>query len=276
MQILFAKDKELNRWCSIKKAVQRRPDHVEKYDIIAFEKKGKNESLKKKYLPSLFVEQVGDPSSKETVYSDSPKRKHEQQQNSEPHTEKNTPNDNFGSQKDESVLTCTPNDKVSVLHEDKAVIKKKSKKNRLTSDVQAIDVITNLQKSKLKKNSMIIQDPSSKTALKKKSNNFIVDKTSTIEKCESPTIQKIIGTDGGILKPYKQINNIDDKNTKNQNKKKRKLETLGKDNRNNKKRKIRNEYVTGEKGNISDARLKAYGINPKKFKNKLKYGKKCP
>lgn len=52
----MAKDKELNRWCSLKKTVQYRPEHIEKYDVIAFSKKGQNVNLKKKYIPSLFVE----------------------------------------------------------------------------------------------------------------------------------------------------------------------------------------------------------------------------
>lgn len=55
-EILLAKDKELNRWCSLKKTVQYRPEHIEKYDVIAFSKKGQNVNLKKKYIPSLFVE----------------------------------------------------------------------------------------------------------------------------------------------------------------------------------------------------------------------------
>ncbi|XP_044264541.1 protein KRI1 homolog isoform X2 [Tribolium madens] len=54
-EILTANDRELNRWCSLKKAIQIRPDHVEKYDQIAFEKKGRNVELKKKILPSLFI-----------------------------------------------------------------------------------------------------------------------------------------------------------------------------------------------------------------------------
>lgn len=54
----MANDRELNRWCSLKKAVQYRSDHVEKYDIVAFDRKGKNLALKRKLLPSLFKEEV--------------------------------------------------------------------------------------------------------------------------------------------------------------------------------------------------------------------------
>ena len=55
-QILKADDKELNKWCSLKKAVQHRPEHVEKYDLHAYQKKAKNEQLKKKILQSIYFE----------------------------------------------------------------------------------------------------------------------------------------------------------------------------------------------------------------------------
>ncbi|KAJ8977313.1 hypothetical protein NQ317_009331 [Molorchus minor] len=53
-RILLANERELNRWCSLKKAVQIRPDHVEKYEQIAYKKKAQNIVLKNKILPSLF------------------------------------------------------------------------------------------------------------------------------------------------------------------------------------------------------------------------------
>ncbi|ERL90884.1 hypothetical protein D910_08229 [Dendroctonus ponderosae] len=56
-EILLANDKELNKWCSIKKTVQRRPDSIEKYEQMAYSNKGKNIELKKRILPSLFVEE---------------------------------------------------------------------------------------------------------------------------------------------------------------------------------------------------------------------------
>ena len=63
-EILMAKDRELNKWCSLKKALQHRPDHVEKYDQIAYVKKGKNIELKKKILPSLFESEENDEGEK--------------------------------------------------------------------------------------------------------------------------------------------------------------------------------------------------------------------
>uniref|UniRef100_A0A6P7G9J5 Protein KRI1 homolog n=1 Tax=Diabrotica virgifera virgifera TaxID=50390 RepID=A0A6P7G9J5_DIAVI len=54
-EILLANERELNKWCSLKKAVQIRSDEVERYEQIAYQKKGQNINLKKKILPSLFV-----------------------------------------------------------------------------------------------------------------------------------------------------------------------------------------------------------------------------
>lgn len=55
-QILLCKNKELNQWASLKKATQIRPEHVERNEVALFQKKGKNEALKRKILQSLFEE----------------------------------------------------------------------------------------------------------------------------------------------------------------------------------------------------------------------------
>lgn len=66
LQILIAKDRELNRWSSLKKAVQHRPEHVEKYEVIAYKKKGTNEILKRKILGSIF-EELEEPKEDENI-----------------------------------------------------------------------------------------------------------------------------------------------------------------------------------------------------------------
>lgn len=54
IQILGAKNKELNAWASLKKATQIRPEHVERNDQLIFQKKAKNDALKRKILQSLY------------------------------------------------------------------------------------------------------------------------------------------------------------------------------------------------------------------------------
>ncbi|KAJ8962680.1 hypothetical protein NQ318_001076 [Aromia moschata] len=53
-EILLAKERELNRWCSLKKALQIRPDNIEKYDQIAYKKKAQNINLKRKNYSKLI------------------------------------------------------------------------------------------------------------------------------------------------------------------------------------------------------------------------------
>lgn len=54
IQILSAKNKELNAWASLKKATQIRPEHVERNEQMIFEKKSRNDALKRKILKSLY------------------------------------------------------------------------------------------------------------------------------------------------------------------------------------------------------------------------------
>lgn len=56
MQILLAKNKELNQWASLKKAVQNRPEYVEKKEQRLYKLKAKNEDLKRKIFKSLYGE----------------------------------------------------------------------------------------------------------------------------------------------------------------------------------------------------------------------------
>ncbi|KFB40304.1 hypothetical protein ZHAS_00007790 [Anopheles sinensis] len=55
-EILAANTRELNRWASVKKTVQLRPKHTELSEAEAYRRRGQNESLKRKLLPSLFTE----------------------------------------------------------------------------------------------------------------------------------------------------------------------------------------------------------------------------
>ncbi|XP_030572547.1 protein KRI1 homolog [Drosophila novamexicana] len=53
-EILLAKNKELNQWASLKKAVQNRPEYVEKKEQRLYKLKAKNEDLKRKIFKSLY------------------------------------------------------------------------------------------------------------------------------------------------------------------------------------------------------------------------------
>merc|ERR1711909_77810 len=61
-EVLSAPDRELNAWCSLKKTCSYRTPEEEKHDVFTFRNKGKNPHLKKKILPSLFVDPLEDES----------------------------------------------------------------------------------------------------------------------------------------------------------------------------------------------------------------------
>lgn len=174
MQILLAKDKELNKWCSLKKAVQRRPERVEKYDQIAYAKKAGNVDLKRKLLPSLFIEDSNNVNIKEEV----------------------------------NITVNKAEDQEGELQE------------------AASSEITVKEDAKVKQ--------------KQKKKNFKVKKDDITKK-------------EGVKQNFEG--------------KKRKGKHSDKNQQKNKK-------VKSVDVEISDARLAAFGFNPKKYKNKLKYGPK--
>uniref|UniRef100_A0A182QY25 Protein KRI1 homolog n=1 Tax=Anopheles farauti TaxID=69004 RepID=A0A182QY25_9DIPT len=59
-EILKANTRDLNKWASVKKTVQLRPKHVEQNEVAMYQRRAANEAMKRKLLPSLFVEEDAD------------------------------------------------------------------------------------------------------------------------------------------------------------------------------------------------------------------------
>ncbi|XP_050073870.1 protein KRI1 homolog [Anopheles maculipalpis] len=59
-EILAANTRDLNKWASVKKAVQLRPKHVELNEIEMYRRRAANEKMKRKLLPSLYAEHEED------------------------------------------------------------------------------------------------------------------------------------------------------------------------------------------------------------------------
>uniref|UniRef100_A0A2M3Z5U7 Protein KRI1 homolog n=1 Tax=Anopheles braziliensis TaxID=58242 RepID=A0A2M3Z5U7_9DIPT len=55
-EILMANTRELNHWASVKKAVQIRPKKVELQEVELYKRKASNERIKRKILPSLYAQ----------------------------------------------------------------------------------------------------------------------------------------------------------------------------------------------------------------------------
>jgi protein KRI1 len=217
-EILTAKDRELNKWCSLKKAIQHRPDHVEKYDQIAFAKKANNVELKKKILPSLFEDEKTDQN--EEVKQSGSKKKKTKKVRCVKGGKGNgaSENDHVGSneiKKDDVSETQDLNESNVMKTNDKTT------ENRNENEAKTGGDSSNVSRKNKKKK-------------KKVQNN---DKTSGVDVTRGKKRKRANSSSNGDGVAIKKIF-------------KDKKQNVG----------------------ISDARLSAYGINPKKFKNKLKYG----
>ncbi|CAH0551416.1 unnamed protein product [Brassicogethes aeneus] len=263
-EILMAKDRELNKWCSLKKTVQIRPDHIEKYDQIAFSKKAQNVGLKKKLLPSLFDEDKEAPStsnaSEETSENDKRKpskingpleEKIDDVGSSKIPAEKDVVGKKKGKEKQTNEDITSGSTKSEEINEDKQVSGKKNKR-KIKEVVLHED--TEIKENKIEqiskeKPGKTISSPNKKNKKKKKKQKKPTENSTEV----STTTEN------------------DGKSTKNMNANKRKRNNTENGKQNKKfKKNNKNEKDIG----ISDARLQAYGIKPKKFKNKLKYGNK--
>ncbi|XP_047117987.1 protein KRI1 homolog [Schistocerca piceifrons] len=200
-EILRADDKELNKWCSLKKAVQYRPEHVEKYDVVAYKKKAQNEKLKRKILRSLYADEPDE----EELNNEPPKKKK----------------------------------KKSSFMNDQQTLEISSHGEHVTATLpahQAGETSVTENNCKAVKESSSSHTEPQKIKEKKKRNKFI----------EQMSNKEM---------PKASVRNSHHKKNKN--------------NRSKVNGNIKNNNNVTE---LSDARLKAYGINPKKFKNKMKYG----
>ncbi|KAK9700744.1 KRI1-like family C-terminal [Popillia japonica] len=239
-EILMANDRELNKWCSLKKAVQYRPDHVEKYDVIAFDKKGKNENLKRKILPSLFKDPEECESRRTTsTQSVNNELSKEFNVNKNKRPKPNTLPNSHDEIEEKNIIPSSNGTTDGYVN----TYKKNKIENKVNLSTEPTDVVGNA----ITKNT----NPTSKKKKHKKS------KPAT--KYQTPTDHstKIIGNC-----------NIDDNTIirNQQHTRKKKGNTL--------KVNGNPQQSNSNELDISDARLKAFGFKPKKFKNKMKYGQK--
>lgn len=272
-EILTAKDRELNKWCSLKKAVQHRPDHVEKYDQIAFDKKSQNVDLKRRILPSLF-----EPEENVKLIQKTPQDEKQKKNKNFVDEVPTTVNDKKQKKKKMNKITSTVNNPTLIndkTNKDNVLVVNKS--NATEEEVEKIQTTIKDKKRKKKK---------PKTSLPSDGNA----REATVDEIDKPE-QKIKQKK---LKKQKNINvlhqviNENDNNPSNQKKRKKKNAVqLNPTNQPEakvaQKRKLSDAAGPKKKRKkfnpaklqlgISDARLSAYGINPKKFKNKMKYKK---
>lgn len=242
MQILVAKDRELNKWCSLKKAVQYRSEDVEKYDVIAYKKKANNDQLKRRLLPSLYEEnQHSDtiqPENKGKDTDDVPVAKNKKEQKE---SNRNVAKNKWKAEEIQK--------EVEIIKEEVEEIKEVEENKEEVEETKGI----NKEHVKSRKRHQQEVDGSNVKSLEPSRNK-------RKRKHWEPAEGKCFAANGLHGNKRKTRNKLT-KNGKNEPKAKT---------RQNSKTKQKATETTNF--DISDARLTAFGIKPKKFKNKLKYG----
>ncbi|XP_046388269.1 protein KRI1 homolog [Ischnura elegans] len=237
-EILSADDKELNRWCSLKKAVQIRPEDSEKYDLQAYRKKSSNFNLKKKVFRSIYAS------------PEEPRADEEESQN-----KKSKKNKHKQEGEDQSCISQSENANGASGEDEEAVVQE---------EANSVDVIQKKKKKrKRNKSGKFLEYPLEKTG-------------ESVEKSAKEVEGSEVRTEESDAK---QISNVKEKEMEGRREEKRKKKTKDVTSLNKRKKekgvkagKIKKQhgpenYLSG----LSKSRLKAYGINPKKFGNKLKY-----
>lgn len=255
----MAKDKELNRWCSLKKAVQRRPENVEKYDQIAYSKKASNIALKKKLLPSLFVDDTQKAENDDetaTEKSDNIPKSIEENSNTTSkdvveqatveaaQTKKKRKNKKKGAQKQQDGGVSTSSEDAN--GGDKA------QAGKIHSEPK-----NSVKQTKTKKRK------SNKKGTQKQQNGGVASNSKDANGDDKPQADKT----QSFSEPKNSVKNVKETKTK-------KRKRVDSEQNNHKPGGKKAKKTPDVKINISDSRLTAFGINPKKYKNKLKYGKK--
>ncbi|XP_064476760.1 protein KRI1 homolog [Ornithodoros turicata] len=160
-EILSANDKELNRWCSVKRACQYRTEHEERQDVQNFRRRAKNVALKRKIFTSLCEQDEADdtaapdtlaPSTTPSKESAAQKRKRRRMR------QKNvTENMSTGDQKQAEplVVLAVEEGKVRTTDEPKTAPNPVTKQTRMSEDVKQNGTGKKKRKRVSKKNSNV-------------------------------------------------------------------------------------------------------------------------
>ncbi|KAL0116065.1 hypothetical protein PUN28_011134 [Cardiocondyla obscurior] len=244
-EILMADDRELNKWCPLRQALKYKPEHVERNEVQIYKKKAMNETLKQKVLKSLYPE----PDEKEEEQdklvieqTETSNKKHRRKKKAKVNKSKLTNTDAASKEKEERVTESSVENNLDI-NNDSSI---KDEKNNDTES----KIILNKNRKRKQENILKTEDDHPSPP-KIKINKTMEDSKIKID-----------------------INNIKVENnnekasiTKSVSKKKKKNTRFNQLNT-GKQDKVSKDPTTS----INAKRLKTYGINAKKLKNKLKYG----
>ncbi|CAK1584123.1 unnamed protein product [Parnassius mnemosyne] len=293
-EILLADDKELTQWVPLKKIVRHRPPTVEKGEVKTYAMKAADIQLKRKILPSLFKELPQEPELVVPVEEISKKKKKKKKkvktnddveeniEHNEEVLENGIKTDDVEEQKDKT------NPDVKNKKEKRKESNKKAEKlnNESAEEVQS-ETVKRKNKKKKSKNDFIVED-----VLTNEEPSTVSDVTGNFTESKSNKEKNKLknNTEGdkeqsGTLKRKLDLNTQDNQEIPRKKKKKHKLNQTDsqipsnkkQNNKNKNKNKYKPKQDNGKSDNplnkLSDERLKAYGLNPKKYRGFLKYKK---
>lgn len=256
-EILMADDRELNKWCSLKRALQYKPEHVELNEVRIYKQKAANDALKRKILPSLYknpeeendetIQQDADQSSavnNENVESKK-KRKRKKKLQGDVGSAENSVQPNVEC----NGISDAKEDEVMVVQN--GIKSGKAKKRKQKKEDSEHPIVKKLKAGNVEESKSNTEN-TQKTKKKKKAKQFASNSTK---------VQADVNENVAVQSNNKLL------------KKKDKHKKFGKANKANSKHKD-DRGTNNDIASLNPERLKTYGINPKKLKNKLKYGKK--
>ncbi|XP_070160841.1 protein KRI1 homolog [Polyergus mexicanus] len=249
-EILMADDKELNKWCPLRKALRYKSEHVEENDVRMYKQKSANETNKQKILKSLYINPEEKAEGKDEAVIE----------------QTNTSNKKRRQKK--KIKINDPN--VKLINTDTVSKKKITLQNIAENNAQ-----NNSHGNKNNERNAQDKNVVNKNEKRKRENKLRDD--------NRPNPKKIKTDKAG-----REDSRIETDNVSINGKNNGKITSLSTEKsiiarkKNKSKNSRLNKTKTGKRKPNNDdpmmslgaERLKAYGINAKKFKNKLKYGNK--
>ncbi|XP_014612314.1 PREDICTED: protein KRI1 homolog isoform X1 [Polistes canadensis] len=265
-EILTADDKELNKWCSLKKALQYKPEHIEQNQVKEYQRKAQNEELKRKILRSLYApEEPEELNESEPTTEETKKKRRRKKKNNSIASNDVMPTDT----QSQDMKNNDNNSTETVINEnlEKEEITNSSDKDEETTLINTTESKNN-KKQKRKQKEHLNETESKKIKIDNTVNDETIENNkNTQENCiEKVDIDaKAEKKNVPCVSNKSNSNKKDNSHTKKTNKSKISKKKFNK----NKKKDDPNSQIVA----MDASRLKMYGINAKKLKNKLKYGK---
>ncbi|XP_066586884.1 protein KRI1 homolog isoform X2 [Prorops nasuta] len=279
-EILMADDKELNKWCSLKKALEYKTQGEEMREFKTYKARANDEGLKRKILKSLYSTDNQNISDNEGTLESKKKRKRKKK-SSVVSTEDKPEIKIDASEGSAEVELTLPVNSEEVEQSSPKKLKSENKKSKME---QGFTKKLNGKDETALSIDKISHDNNCENDLVGKKKNQYREKRKISISSESDNLnnKKLKKENNTQETNYVANCNTDKSIQKKENKKKKgkskyNAKSIGNDKTGgdkNKLKKHKKNPVNDSILSIKDERLKMYGLNPKKLKNKIKYGQK--